>query len=750
MSPDDLGGGLPTASACASAAPGPAGAAAGRYRAARARTLRLATPLSPEDMTAQSMPDASPAKWHLAHTTWFFETFLLIPLTGVEPFDPAFGVLFNSYYEAVGPRTPRAARGAITRPGVEAVLAYRAHVDAGMERLLASPLDVQAQALLDLGLAHEAQHQELLLTDILHLLSQNPLDPAYAARTVARRPAEPVPTRWVDRPGGLVTVGADRDGDFAFDNERPRHAALLHPHRIAERLITNAEWLAFMEEGGYRRPDLWLSDGWARVREEGWEAPLYWRRHEDGVWRALGLHGLDPLDPHAPVLHVSHYEADAFARWRGARLPTEFEWEAAFADADVPAPAREGLDPLCAERRRGLQQGAGAAWQWTASAYLPYPGFVPAPGAVGEYNGKFMSGQMVLRGSSFVTAPGSVAPTYRNFFPPAARWQFTGVRLAADPAVPEAAGDFRSDVIAGLSKPRKTLPSKHLYDAEGSRLFEAITGLPEYYPTRTETALLTEAAPQIAKAVAQAGAARGVMVEFGSGSSVKTRLVLDALPALTAYAPIDISPDALGPAAQALRARYPRLLVTPVEGDFTRPTTLPPTLDGLPRIGFFPGSTIGNFTPEEAQAFLEAARGLLGSGALFLVGIDLAKEPAVLEAAYDDAAGVTAAFNLNLLARINRELDGDIDLSAFRHRAVWNAAESRVEMRLESLKDQVIRAAGGSFPLVRGETLHTENSYKHRREDFDALAALAGWDVAESWTAAEPHAYALVLLRAAA
>ncbi|CAN5358715.1 hypothetical protein BH09PSE2_BH09PSE2_19010 [soil metagenome] len=715
-----------------------------RYRAVRARSRDLAAPLSPEDMTAQSMPDASPAKWHLAHTSWFFETFLLIPLTGAEPFDPAFGVLFNSYYEAVGPRAPRAARGLMTRPSVAQVMAYRDHVDAGMQRLLTQGVDARGTALVELGFAHEEQHQELLLTDILHLLSINPLDPAYALPIDAPL-AEPVPTRWVEHPGGVVEIGAPAAG-FAFDNERPRHMALLQPHRLAQRLTTNAEWLEFMGEGGYRRPELWLADGWAVVQAEGWCAPFHWRGGADGEWASFGLQGLRPLDPHAPVLHVSHYEADAYARWRGCRLPTEFEWEA-HAAAQVSSPP--GLVPLAARRDRGLQQLTGAAWQWTSSAYLPYPGFTSAPGAVGEYNGKFMSGQMVLRGGSFATSPDHLRRSYRNFFPPAARWQFTGVRLAQD-VKPAAAsgGDLRSDVLEGLARPQKRLPSKHLYDAEGSRLFEAITELPEYYPTRTETKLLAEAAPQIAQALQAAGAADGVMVEFGSGASTKTRLLLDALPSLAAYAPIDISPDALGPAAQALKAAYPQLTVSPIQGDFTQPTPLPTNLEGLTRVGFFPGSTIGNFTPEEAVAFLTSARTMLGPGALFLVGVDVAKDSAVLEAAYDDAQGVTAAFNLNILTRLNRELDADFDLSAFRHRAVWNGTESRVEMRLESLKAQTASAAGERVAFAAGESIHTENSYKHRPADFDALAHSAGWTELRSWRSPAPFTFALILLRA--
>ena len=397
----------------------------------------------------------------------------------------------------------------------------------------------------------------------------------------------------------------------------------------------------------------------------------------------------------------------------------------------------------------GLQQMSNALWQWTCGAYLPYPGFETAPGAVGEYNGKFMSGQMVLRGASFATAPEHYRPSYRNFFPASARWQFTGVRLAQDlGGAPKSDGTLRGDALAGLSKPRKTLPSKHLYDAEGSRLFEAITDLPEYYPTRTERLLLAEAAPDVAAHLAALGAEKGVLIEFGSGASTKTRLILDALPDLAAYAPIDISPDALGQAAAALVRDYPKLAVTPIEGDFTKPNPLPASLDGLPRIGFFPGSTIGNFTPEEAEGFLRSSRDMLGQGAAFLVGFDLVKEAAVLEAAYDDAQGVTAAFDLNLLARLNRELDANFDLSSFRHRAVWDQVEGRIEMRLQSLKKQTVTVAGRSIAFVEGETIHTENSYKYRMEVFEALAARAGWRTAARWRSEPPFGFGLVLLQA--
>lgn len=391
----------------------------------RARTLALVEGLSPEDMVVQSMPDASPAKWHLAHTTWFFEQFVLVP-HGVPPFRPGWDYLFNSYYEAVGPRHPRPSRGLLTRPPVAEVLQWRAHVDGQLALLLA---DDPASAVLDLvclGLHHEQQHQELLLTDIKHLLAQHPL-PALAPAA----PRGPVPPLgWHDHPGGLMEVGF-RGGGFSYDNEGPRHHVWLAPFQIADRPVCNGEWLRFMADGGYATPSLWLADGWARVQADGWEAPLYWYPGEDGRWWHFTLEGCRPVDPAEPVCHVSQYEADAFARWAGVRLPTEAEWEVAMMGRFHPGPAH-GPDIALHPAPMGGAQPGGAVWEWTGSAYLPYPGYRPAPGAIGEYNGKFMSGQMVLRGGSCATPPGHSRPSYRNFFPAHARWQFAGLRVAKD------------------------------------------------------------------------------------------------------------------------------------------------------------------------------------------------------------------------------------------------------------------------------------------------------------------------------
>lgn len=712
-----------------------------RYRQVRRASEALTRSLTAEDQLAQSMPDASPTKWHLAHTSWFFETFLLAPrLPGYRLFDPRFGYLFNSYYEALGARQPRPARGLLTRPSLADVMAYRAHVDVGMARLLETP-DPELEPLVALGLAHEEQHQELILMDILHLFASSPLKPAYAPPRGASEAAAPTPLSFADFDGGLVEIGHAGPG-FAFDNEGPRHKLWLEPFRLAERLVTNAEWQAFMADGGYDRPALWLSDGWAQIQAEGWRAPQYWEQTPAG-WMAMTLHGLRALEPAAPVSHVSYYEAEAYAAWAGARLPTEAEWEHAASGL-----SGEGrflgagrIDAVAAPAGEGLRQMFGDLWEWTRSAYSPYPGFRPAAGAVGEYNGKFMTGQYVLRGGACVTPRGHVRPTYRNFFYPHQRWMFSGVRLAMDGAG-ASASRFLDDVVEGLSQPQKSLSPKYFYDAEGSRLFEAICELAEYYPTRTEIGLLRGAALEIAERIAPQTA----LVEFGSGASVKTRILLDAAPQLSAYAPIDISREALDAAARSIARDYPQLTVAPLAEDFTTAIHLPAEIAGRPVLGFFPGSTIGNFTPEEARGFLTRAHRLLGEGARFLVGIDLVKPEAELVAAYDDALGVTAAFNKNVLARINRELGGDFDLDGFVHRARWNPTEGRVEMHLESLRDQSVVVGGRRFGFAAGESLHTENSYKFTLEGFSRLAGSAGWRLEHVWASAHP-AFAVVLLR---
>ncbi|HEX6420604.1 MAG TPA: ergothioneine biosynthesis protein EgtB [Acidimicrobiales bacterium] len=398
-----------------------------RYHEVRRFTESLARPLSAEDQTVQSMPDVSPTKWHRAHTAWFFETFVLSPhAPRYEVVDPAYGYLFNSYYEAVGPRHARPQRGLLTRPGVAEVAAYRAAVDAAMDAFLVGDPPPAALALVELGLHHEQQHQELLLMDIAHVLAANPLRPAYDPGW-APQPGPPAAAEWIGHPGGVVRVGHAGDG-FAFDNEGPAHDELLSPFAIRSTLVTAGEWLAFVDDGGYRRPTLWMADGWATVQAEGWRAPAYWAL-DDGGWTVQTLAGTRPVDPDEPVVHVSWYEADAFARWAGCRLPTEAEWEAVAAARE---PAALGIDAWGLHPAPGGEQWCSAVWQWTTSAYAPYPGFRPAAGAVGEYNGKFMVNQHVLRGGACVTPAGHTRPTYRNFFYPAARWAFSGLRLAVD------------------------------------------------------------------------------------------------------------------------------------------------------------------------------------------------------------------------------------------------------------------------------------------------------------------------------
>jgi ergothioneine biosynthesis protein EgtB len=437
---------------------------AARYRAVRAATEALAAPLSPEDCTAQSMPDASPVKWHLAHTSWFFETFVLeAAAPAYRPLEPAYRVLFNSYYHSVGEQHFRAERGLITRPGLAEVNAYRRHVDAHCLALLERGRLAPAQrAVVELGLHHEQQHQELILTDLKHLFARNPMHPVYRQRapTCDRATGSQegshaekgaVNLQWHAYPAGLREIGHAGPG-FAFDNEGPRHRVFVHPFALASRAVTNAEYLAFLADRGYDRPELWLSDGFAAAQREGWRAPLYWTER-DGAWHHYTLAGLLPVAPGEPVAHVSAYEADAYARWAGARLPTEAEWEVAAADAPVagnfvesgrlhPAPAL--VAPLGSASLRAPSALAGGAdrpaqlfgdvWEWTASAYAPYPGYRPLAGALGEYNGKFMANQLVLRGGSCATPVSHVRASYRNFFHPEARWQWSGLRLARDVA----------------------------------------------------------------------------------------------------------------------------------------------------------------------------------------------------------------------------------------------------------------------------------------------------------------------------
>ncbi len=421
-----------------------------RYAAIRERTIALAAPLSEADAQVQSMPDASPTKWHLAHTTWFFETFVLERFEPhFKPHHPSFRVLFNSYYQGVGDQHPRPQRGLITRPGLDEVRTYRHAVDERLAALLVrGDTPAEATTLIELGLQHEQQHQELMLTDLKHLLSCNPLDPVYRPQWPLARVA-PVAPAWLAFDGGTVEIGHDGDG-FAFDNESPRHAALLRPYALANRLVTHGEWLAFMDDGGYGDARWWLAAGWDWRRTQAIEAPAYWHREgrregrrDAEAWTSFTLHGRVPIDPHTPIVHISYFEADAYANWRAARdgvpcrLPTELEWEHA-AQTHAPTAGDNfvesgALHPMpLARATEGVMQLFGDVWEWTASPYTPYPGFRPWAGAVGEYNGKFMVNQVVLRGGSCATPRDHIRASYRNFFPTDARWQFSGVRLARD------------------------------------------------------------------------------------------------------------------------------------------------------------------------------------------------------------------------------------------------------------------------------------------------------------------------------
>ena len=419
-----------------------AAALASQYTDVRQQTHALTAQLSAEDMMVQSCPEASPAKWHLAHTSWFFETFILSNhLAGYRPFHPQFRDLFNSYYNAVGQQPEKALRNTFSRPGLDQILKYRAHIDEHMLKLLQSgTVAGEAQKLVVLGLNHEQQHQELIVTDIKHGFWSNPLHPAYQPAVAAASTDAALQQRQQLYPEGLYEIGAQGDS-FYFDNEGSRHKVFLRPFRFATRVATCGEYLAFMEDGGYSRPELWLSDGWKAVQTNRWRAPLYWEKRDDR-WLQFTCAGLRPVEEAEPVCHVSYYEADAFARWAGARLPTEFEWEVAANNAPVQGNLLEEgrFHPAAAQAagENGQPQQVfpsqifGDVWEWTASAYLPYPGYKPAAGALGEYNGKFMSGQMVLRGGSCITPRSHIRASYRNFFPPETRWQFSGIRLADD------------------------------------------------------------------------------------------------------------------------------------------------------------------------------------------------------------------------------------------------------------------------------------------------------------------------------
>jgi dimethylhistidine N-methyltransferase len=690
-----------------------------RFCALRAHTIRIVTPLTEEDMVVQSMADASPTKWHLAHTTWFFETFILRKDLDYVVFDPSFDFLFNSYYESVGKRQPRPQRGMLTRPSLKTIIDYREYVDYWIQQIFKSSVSKELLELLELGIAHEEQHQELILMDILHLMSLSPLKPVYSADwpTDSDYPKGHMQLR----PGGLVEIGAVGSG-LIFDNEYPQHKVWLNPFEISNRLVRNEDWLIFIQDGGYKRSELWLSEGWATVQSENWEAPMYWRPTELG-WVSIGLNGEHAIDLEAPVVHISYFEAEAYARWFGARLPTEVEWETA---------ARDGV----------LSQMDDIAWQWTQSAYLPYPGYHSSEGALGEYNGKFMSGQMVLRGGSSFTPLGHTRLTYRNFFQPSKRWVRAGLRLARDiNTILDKSEDFMenteflSDVLTGLSAIQKNLSAKYFYDSTGSELFEEICTLPEYYLTRTESVLLDQIVDELVTDIPEGA----VLVEFGSGASDKTRLILDAAPQITAYVPIDISESALRDATVRLSKDYPDVSITPLVGDFTTELSLPYSLHHRPIIGFFPGSTIGNFTPTEIDKLLQNMRKLLGAGSILIIGADIVKDQITLVSAYNDVLGITAEFNKNMLRRINRELDGNFDLDKFDHLAVWNSEYSRMEMHLVSQHDVIVKVGNHKFEFKAGESIHTENSHKFTVDSIFSFASKSGWEPKSHWLSQSPE-----------
>ncbi|MEO1308338.1 MAG: ergothioneine biosynthesis protein EgtB [Pseudomonadota bacterium] len=581
--------------------------------------------------------------------------------------------------------------------------------------------------LIELGCHHEMQHQELLLTDLLHGLSYNPLLPVYREPSPMPVTSEQ-PLSFTRHPGGLHHVGHDGFG-FAFDCEGPRHRVFLEPFDLADRPVTNRDWIAFMEDGGYQTTALWLMEGWAVCQREGWDAPLYWWRQDDAWW-SFTLRGAQPVNLDAPVVHVSYYEADAFARWAGARLPTEAEWEVASSSAPITGNFMESAT------YRPLPGGRlwGDVWEWTQSPFTPYPGFRASEGAIGEYNGKFMVNQMVLRGGSCATPKLQMRPSYRTFFYPHQRWQMLGLRLARDVAAnhlpaPAGGSELERSAIAGLAAKPKRLESKWFYDAAGSELFEQITGLPEYYPTRTEIAILQERLPELTAHLPDGAA----LVELGSGASVKTRILLDGVPQLAAYIPMDISADFLAETAAQLQGDYPDLAIHPLAGDFMGEIAFPPALSDLKKVAFFPGSTIGNLEQPAASALLAQVRNWPGIQA-FILGFDLVKDTDRLIRAYDDSQGITAAFNRNILTRLNAAAGADFDVESFAHEARWNAAARRIEMHLVSQRAQTVKLGTQTFSFAQGESIHTENSHKYTEESIREIAGNADWSVANVLT----------------
>lgn len=688
-----------------------------RFASVRTRSLALTADLAAEDQCVQSMPDASPTKWHLAHTSWFFEAVVLAPhAPGYAPFELRWNPLFNSYYESLGARYPRPQRGLLTRPLLASVHRYRAHVDAAVEVFINTADDhawAGAQPLLELGLQHEQQHQELMLTDLLHAFSCNPLLPAYrspeppALRLAAATP----PVNWIAGPAGPVRVGHAGDG-FAFDNETPRHTVWLQPYRIADRLVTCGEFAEFIADGGYRTPSLWLSDGWAQAQAEDWQAPLYWIAPGDPA-RALG----------------------AVAGVRAGRRAAAGRGGAGHAPQLLRSGGLRGMGRRAAAD--GIRMGGGERPARPGAAHRPRlavdPLVVRCVSRLPALAGARGRVQRQVHGGADGAArrqPGDAARARAGHLPELlSAGGALAIQRAAAGEGRSMTSDFGRDFLAGLAARPRSISPKYFYDAEGSRLFDRICELPEYYPTRTELGILERCVGEMAE-LAGAGAE---IVEFGAGSLRKVRLLLQAFEAPARYVPIDISGEHLRDAAAILRREFPRLAVQPEVADYTQPLALPAWPGGGRRIGFFPGSTIGNFTPEEALHFLEGAARMLRGGALIL-GADLVKDPQVLHAAYNDAEGVTAAFNLNLLERANRELGANFQAARFAHYAFYNAPLQRIEMHLVSRERQSVTLCGERFFLEEGETLHTENSCKFTIAGLRELATRAGFRPGPVWT----------------
>jgi len=758
------------------------------YQKVRRTTERLCEPLCTEDFVIQSMPDVSPPKWHLGHTSWFFERVILQAFEpGYKQFHELYSFIFNSYYQSFGERLRRDARGALSRPTVKEVYAYRGSVD---ERLLALLVRAdegtfsQVSPLVELGLQHEQQHQELLITDIKHILGSNPLRPVYctSGKNGNSVGASETPARLLDVSGGIHVIGAPAEG-FAWDNERPRHRVILEDFQLMNQPVSCGEYLDFIRDRGYQNALLWLSDGWDAVCREGWEAPLYWENNE-GQWHIWTLSGLQTLNPYEPVSHVSFYEAAAFARWAEKRLPTEEEWEVA---ASLPGSHASGsfledrtfhpTRSLQYNRSDGFLQMLGNVWEWANSAYLPYPGYQRERGPLGEYNGKFMINQMVLRGGSCATPQSHIRRSYRNFFQCEKRWQFSGIRLPvtregrrsmtpsyrvlrdSDHADSFDERDaFALDVLVGLSSMPKSISSKYFYDARGSELFREICLLPEYYLTERELEILER---QSAKILGAIGSGPINLVELGAGFSQKTIALLDELikaGIAFQYVPIDISESAMTGLVKSLGELFPQLEVNGLVTDYFNGLKWLNRRYRQKNLVLFLGSSIGNFTYKNACFFLRNLWNCINHEDVALIGFDMKKDIDLLLRAYNDAEGLTREFNLNLLQRINCELGGHFDLSKFRYFGTYNVSSGAMESYLVSQEKQTVSidAIGRSFPFEPWEPLHTEYSYKYLASDIEQLATSTGfkvrchlhdsrhffvdslWEVEKSWNTERP------------